>query len=42
LILIGGLWELYRSNNWTLAYRQFTGHEVIPEAAVETPPALPG
>jgi hypothetical protein len=40
LVLIGGLVELFRSNNWTLAYRQFTGREV-PPAVVETPPALP-
>lgn len=40
LILIGGLVELFRSNNWTLAYCQFTGREV-PPAVVETPPALP-
>lgn len=40
LILIGGLVELFRSNNWTLAYRQFTGREVMP-AVVEIPPALP-
>ena len=40
LIFIGGLVQLFNSNNWTLSYRQFITLEV-PPVLPETPPALP-
>ncbi len=38
LILIGGLVQLYSSNNWTLTYRQFAGMEQPPALPATTPP----
>jgi len=40
LIFIGGLVQLFNSNNWTLSYRQFITPEV-PPALPQTPPVLP-
>ena len=44
LILLGGLVQLFSSNNWTLTYRQFAGMEqppVLPQPEPVTPPAVP-
>lgn len=42
LVLINGLVQLFKSNNWTLAYRQFTASEIeAPADSEEIPPALP-